>query len=308
MRGRGMAESSDGLTRGQRSILAAIFVAGLATTWFAVSSIESEARERGVAAAQSEAERLTATFGLLLGSAQAPLQSLATLFNGSGRVAAEEFTDTIAALEKQAGPLFPSALAFITRSNPAGCEDPEGCWLVAYSTAIEGLLSPGTDMSRFAPTATTITSALADEGAYTIGPPFREANGEHRSFLAVTIRNTRQFGVLVSTVDYAAVVRRLDEIWIPEGLGLRIDAAFPQDGRMSEPITLYGNAGDAKGFAHMVTAPIESDGARFTLHWNVEPGFLERDSDPVVVAAGLAGLFATLLVAFMAAIAMRRKT
>jgi hypothetical protein len=301
-----MSTSDSSLSTAGKAMVAAVAAAGIIAALVAGQASREAARERWQAAAAAEADRLTATFGLLLESARGPLISLATLFNGSGRVAAEEFTGTIEALRKQAGPFFPAAMAFITRSNPASCDQPDGCWLVAYSTADQGLMNPGADLSRFGPTAATIAAVLADQGIMKIGPPFREANGAQRSFLAVTIKNTRQFGVLASLVDYVALARELEKTWLPPGVSLRIDAAFPDGTGLTKTQSVFGAESAPAGTATTLDRELESVRAKFTLHWDVAPAYLGGAATTAADAITLAGILASVLAALIAARLMRR--
>ncbi|MDX2224963.1 MAG: hypothetical protein SFV21_19565 [Rhodospirillaceae bacterium] len=300
-----MSTSESSLSNGGKAIVAIVAVAGVVASLVAGQASRDAANARWRAEAAAEADRLTATFGLLLESARAPLVSLATLFNGSGRVAAEEFTGTIEALRKQAGPFFPEAMAFVTRSNPASCDQAEGCWLVAYSTADQGLLNPGADLSRFGPTAATIAGVLADQGVMMIGPPFREADGTQRSFLAVTMKNTRQFGVLASLVDYVALVRELERKWLPAGVSLRIDAAFPDGSGLTEPQTVYGGVSAPAGTAVTLDRQLESTRAKFALHWDFSASYLGGSGSAAAGAITAAGILASLLAALFAARLLR---
>lgn len=300
-----MPTSDNSLSTGGKAIVALIASVGIIASLFAGQASREAAAQRWQADAAAEADRLTATFGLLLESARAPLISLATLFNGSGRVAAEEFTGTIEALKKQAGPFFPEAMAFITRSNPASCDQPDGCWLVAYSTADQGLLNPGADLSRFGPTAATIAGVLGDQGIMMIGPPFREANGEQRSFLAVTIKNTRQFGVLASLVDYVALARELERQWLPPGVSLRIDAEFPDGRGLSPRETVLGEASAPAGTATTLDRELESARAKFTLRWDFASAYRGGPASGAATAITIAGVLASLMAALLAARLLR---
>jgi len=66
-------------------------ILGLAGSFFLSRPLEQSAALSWAAQAEADAERLGRTFMLLLDHSNGPLQSLATVFNGSGRVAADEF-------------------------------------------------------------------------------------------------------------------------------------------------------------------------------------------------------------------------
>ncbi len=296
---------SKGLSTGQKVIVAAIALIGIG------ASVVVTGGERGAAVAawngstEAEAKRLTATFGALMEISRGPLQSLATLFNGSGRVAAEEFTATVGALKARSGEFFPSAMAFMAEAKPAGCDPDKGCWLVAYSTVADGLLKPGADMSRFAPTAGTIATALADPNVMKLGPVVRESDGAPYSFLAVTIKNTRQFGVIVSDMNYGRIMSALSQRWMPPGVGARIEATFPTQGGMTEPTVIYGEAAAPAGTRATVTQDLTIDRAVFKLSWDFAADYA-GGPDRSAEAKLAAGILASLLVAMIAAHLLRR--
>lgn len=293
------------LSAGKKLVVGAIALIGIGAS-FVVTNGERQAEDAAwQASAGQEAKRLTQTFGALMEISRGPLQSLATLFNGSGRVAAEEFTETVGALKSRSGEFFPSAMAFMAEAKPAGCDPDKGCWLVAYSTVEDGLLKPGADMSRYAPTAGTIAAAVADPNVMKLGPIVREADGAQKSFLAVTIKNTRQFGVIVSVMDYAKIMAALSERWLPVGVSARIEATFPTTGGMTPPEVIFGEAAAPADTRTTVTESLTVDRATFKLSWDFSDAYLggaDRGADAKLAA----GILASLLAAVVAAMLMRR--
>ena len=298
-----MAESV-GLSTGKKVLVAAIALVGIGASFIVTNGERHAAETAWQAAAGTEAKRLTQTFGALMEISRGPLQSLATLFNGSGRVAAEEFTETVGALKSRSGEFFPSAMAFMAEAKPAGCDPDKGCWLVAYSTVEDGLLKPGADMSRYAPTAGTIAAAIADPNVMKLGPIVREADGAQHSFLAVTIKNTRQFGVIVSVMDYAKIMAALTERWLPNGVSARIEATFPTTGGMTAPEFIFGEAAAPAGTRTTVTESLTIDRATFKLSWDFSDTYL-GGADRGTNARFAAGILASLLAAAVAALLMR---
>ena len=296
---------SNALSTGQKAAVAAIALIGIAIS-IAVTGGERRAAEAEWAAStEAEAKRLTATFGALMEISRGSLQSLATLFNGSGRVAAEEFTETVGGLKARSGEFFPSAMAFMAEAKPAGCDTDKGCWLVAYSTVDDGLLKPGADMSRFAPTAATIATALADPNVMKLGPIIREADGASHSFLAVTIKNTRQFGVIVSVMDYERIMSAISKRWLPPGIVARVEATFPTQGGMAEPVVIFGKVAAPAGTQATHTENLTIDRAMFKLSWDFTADYAggpDRGADAKLAA----GILASLLAALIAANLMRR--
>lgn len=160
-----------------------------------------------------EFHRLTVSYFLMVDKVNSPLQSLATLFNGSGRVAADEFSKTINFLKKYNNDNFPDSMGFITQSFSDGCIDKDSCWVVAYSTDKEGILRTGADISRFPPLLDTIQWAIENENQLIVGPPFFDEYGSAHSYFALTVRNTRQFGVVVSIIDYKKIYKQMRGNW-----------------------------------------------------------------------------------------------
>ncbi len=233
-----------------------------------------DAEKPGLKDARIEAEKLGATFVLLLDHSNGPLQSLATLFNGSGRVAADEFNNTISYLKRHRQELFPDSLGFVSRSKPAGCASDEGCWVVAYSTDSDGVLMPGSDLSRFGPAQATIAAALNQEDTLVIGPTFKRATGTHFSYYAISIRNTRQYGVVFSLIDYTQIVERMIHEWGSEGLSLRLMASFIEPNGLTPPRLVYGSAEPPPDTIETIDVEVEIDGARFKMMWDVLPSYM----------------------------------
>lgn len=254
------------------AMLALALTAGVASTETVAQSAPAK-EQAWNALADDEARRLTSTFSLLLNASRVPLQSLVTLFNGSGRVAAEEFTDTIAGMKRRAPEFFPPAIAFIAQANPSSCDTQKGCWLVAYSTVEDGLLKPGADVSRFAPTAKTVETALAQPDVMKISPTFREADGSQHSFFATTVKNTRQFGVMVSLMDFSEIGKVMTESWLPKGVSLRVTATFASDPGAA-PTSIYGAAAAPAGTKRTVPQTVEANGAKFNLFWDFSDAYL----------------------------------
>lgn len=154
-------------------------------------------------------QTLTLAFFLMVDKVNSPLQSLATLFNGSGRVAADEFEKTIRFLRGYNLEIFPDSMGFITQSVSDSCMNVSECWVVAYSTDKFGVLRPGSDISRFPPLLKTVNWAVSEENQLIVGPPFHGENGKVYSYYALTVRNTRQFGVVVSIIEYDKIYKKM---------------------------------------------------------------------------------------------------
>ena len=185
-----------------------------------------------------EPHRLTLTYFLMVDKVNSPLQSLATLFNGSGRVAADEFSKTINFLKRYNTDIFPDSMGFITQSYSDGCIDIDACWVVAYSTDDTGVLRSGAEVSRFPPLLDTINWAIENENQLIVGPPFYDENGNARSYFALTVRNTRQFGVVLSIIDYNKIYNRMKSNWKVDDIFFDLSIKGYIDKKYSEPFPL----------------------------------------------------------------------
>jgi len=284
--------------RGRAHIIV-ILILGLAGSFFFSRPLEQNAVLSWSAQAEADAERLGRTFMLLLDHSNSPLQSLATLFNGSGRVAADEFENTITYLKGHRKGAFPDSMGFVTKSQPPSCGEDDGCWMVAYSTDESGVLRPGSDVSRFGPMAATIDTALANENILIIGPVFQRDTGEQYSYYAVTIRNTRQFGVVVSLIDYQNLVARMAEEWIPASMQLRLQASFPDGNSMTEPKFIVGAEEAAADAVKTIEITAEIDSAQFTMMWDVTPDYYGGSGARTDDYALYTGIFATLVIVLL---------
>lgn len=282
--------------RGRASLIAVV-VLGVAGSVFFSQTLGDQAEQSWRAQAEADAERLAATFTLLLDHSNGPLQSLATLFNGSGRVAADEFENTIAYLKGHRDGLFPQSMGFVTKSQPASCRQDDGCWMVAYSTDESGVLRPGSDVSRFGPMVATIDAALKNENELVIGPAFQRESGAQYSYYAVTIRNTRQFGVVLSLINYEELIERMYEEWVPYGMTLRLSASFPTGNGMSEMRHIAGPPEPPTESVRTINVPAEIDGATFDLAWDISSDYAGGPERRVTRYALTTGIFMALLVA-----------
>ncbi|MBT7449856.1 MAG: hypothetical protein HN793_03435, partial [Rhodospirillaceae bacterium] len=276
-----------------------VLVLGLSASYFLSRPMPEQARAVWNAQADADAERLASTFVLLLDHANSPLQSLATLFNGSGRVAADEFENTIAYLKGHKSDAFPESMGFLSKSQPSSCGNDDGCWMVAYSTDTGGVLRPGSDVSRFGPIITTIDTALGNENSLVIGSVFEGETGSPYSYYAVTIRNTRQFGVVVSLIDYENLVARMYEEWVPDGMRLRLEASFANGSEMTQPRYIIGGSEPEEESSRSISVPAEIDGAKFNLVLDVTEGYAGGPQSLAGTFALYAGIFATLFLVLL---------
>lgn len=279
--------------------IAFVLLLGLSATYFLSRPMPEQARAEWNAMADAEAERLASTFVLLLDQANSPLQSLATLFNGSGRVAADEFENTIVYLKGHQSEAFPESMGFLTKSQPSSCGNDDGCWMVAYSTDTRGVLRPGSDVSRFGPMIATIDTALNEENSLVIGSVFEGETGSPYSYYAVTIRNTRQFGVVVSLIDYEKLVARMYDAWVPDGMRLRLEASFSNGDDMTEPRFIIGASEPREGSSRSISVPAEIDGAQFNLVWDISEDYAGGPQSLAGTFALYTGIFATLFLVLL---------
>lgn len=279
-----------------RASLVVVLILGVAGSFFFSRPLLDRAETTWAQQADADADRLTSTFMLLLDHTNGPLQSMATLFNGSGRVAADEFEKTIDYLKGHHSGAFPDSMGFMTKSQPSSCASDNGCWMVAYSTDETGVLRPGSDVSRFGPMLATIETALANESTLVIGPMFQRESGNQYSYYAVSIRNTRQFGVVVSLIDYNGLIQRMYDEWIPTGVSVRLEASFKDGDNMTEPRFILGEADPPEQALRTISLPAEIDGASFVLHWDVTRDYAGGPTWQTASYALYTGVFMTLVV------------
>lgn len=293
-------------TRGRVSIVV-VLILGLAGSFFFSRPYLDHAETSWGQQAEADAQRLANTFTLLLDHTNGPLQSMATLFNGSGRVAADEFEKTIDYLKGHHTGAFPESMGFVTKSQPSSCGNDDGCWMVAYSTDETGVLRPGSDVSRFGPMSATVDLAVMAENTLVIGPMFQRESGNQYSYYAVSIRNTRQFGVVVSLVDYNGLAKRMYEEWIPEGMSLRLQASFSNGDGMLEPRFVIGGDEAPEEALRSISIPTEIDGAQFTLIWDVTRAYAGGPKWQTASYALYTGVFMTLVVILLMHARHRRR-
>ena len=175
--------------------------------------------------------------------------------------------------------------------------------MVAYSTDASGVLRSGSDVSRFGPMITTVETALANENTLIIGPVFQRDSGNQYSYYAVTIRNTRQFGVVVSLIDYQNLVDRMYEEWVPPGMRLRLQASFPSGDTMTEPRFIVGGESPVSETVKTIEVSTNIDSAQFKLVWDVLPSYAGGSDTRLDDYALYTGVFATLFLVLL----MRRR-
>ncbi|MDH3676142.1 MAG: hypothetical protein OES12_11655, partial [Anaerolineae bacterium] len=183
----------------------------------------------------------------------------------------------------------------------------DGCWMVPYSTDESGVLRPGSDVSRFGPMVGTIDTALSNENTLIIGPVFQRASGSQYSYYAVTIRNTRQFGVVVSLIDYQGLVDRMYEEWVPPGLRLRLQASFLDGDAMTEPQFIVGSSEPAPETLKSIEVAAEIDSAQLTMIWDVMPDYAGGPETRIDDYALYTGVFATLFLMLLLQRGRQRK-
>jgi hypothetical protein len=132
-----------------------------------------------------------------------------------------------------------------------------------------------------------------------IGPVFQRDTGEQYSYYAVTIRNTRQFGVVVSLIDYQSLVARMTEEWIPHGMQLRLQASFLDGTDMTEARFIVGADEPAAEAVRTIEIAAATDSATFTMMWDVLPGYYGGAGTRTRDYAMYTGIFATLAIALL---------
>ena len=293
------SEGADAGSSSGRAHIIIILILGLVGSFFFSRPLADLAEISWEAQAEADAQRLGRTFMLLLDHSNSPLQSLATLFNGSGRVAADEFENTIEYLKGHRTGAFPESMGFVTKSQPSSCAADDGCWMVAYSTDDSGVLRPGSDVSRFGPMISTIDTALANDNTLIIGPVFQRDSGSQYSYYAVTIRNTRQYGVVLSLIDYQSLVDRMYEEWVPPGMKFRLEAAFLDGEGMTQPRFIVGSSEPTPDTVKSIEISAEIDSAEFNMVWDVLPDYAGGPGTRTDDYALYTGIFATLVLVLL---------
>jgi len=301
-------QAFDLISKGQKAFLAVLLIAGISLAFFWSQSITELQNDEWIEQGNTEAERLTDVVTLWLSYSDGPLQSLATLFNGSGRVSAEEFIKTIDYLRDKRTGIFPDAMAFLIQSAEAGTEDELNGWVVAYSTNEEGFMMPGVNVSRFGPTRAAIAAALSTPDRILISPSFARASGTNTSFNAVTISNVRQFGVVVTTLDYNNLVTAIQNQHAPRGISLRLRGTFPDGNGMTENKFIYGSPEVTDNTLRTVYLSSTVSNARFDFSWDITDEFANGSFSqlPEVILYGLI-LVTVLIVVLMTTVLTTRQ-
>ena len=231
----------------------------------ASSGVESSEQERSYV--DSQIFTLSNSYKLLMQQETGPVISLATLFNGSGRVAADEFEKTISYLQGHYSVSSPWSLGFISKSHPPSCRQKKGCWMVSYSTDVSGVLRPGADVSRFTPLKRTIDFALQDENNVVIGPAFEGQSGSKYAYYGVTVQNTRQFGVLVSLIDYQALIRAMQLNALDKNIDVEIYKIFRNAPLVKKEQFLISTVEDSENKSLLSEVLVEVNNVSYGLRW-----------------------------------------
>ncbi len=290
-------------------LLIIVLLIGFGLSVLTSRNLNKQFQQAWLAQSEETAEHLTSNFTYWLDYVNGPLLTVVNLFTSSGRVSVEEFLNTINYMREERTGMFPASMAFLTKSRDSGSHNELQGWIVAYTTDEDGILRPGSNLSRFGPTKSTIAAALASPNVIVVGPAFERASGNKTSFAASTISNKRQFGIVMSLLDYGIIADEFSTRQVPRGMSFRLETTSAIANTMMPAKFVYGSPGVPNETLHQISTSIDYLNTQLTLHWNIFDEFLDgsgsRIAKFILYGGSVVTILLTLLLAALFALSVR---
>jgi PAS domain S-box-containing protein len=264
------------------AVLALIMVLGITGVHVTSSAVRENAADVWQRQASLAASRLTSTTLLWLDLANAPVSSLAALFQNSEFVDDVEFFNAVAALEENEPDFFPASVAFAV-SLALEDEDSErmidallagtGRWEIIHTTDLHGQLDQGTDIAADPAFARAVAAAIQDPGKVVIGA-FTMSGTESRAIAAVAVSHAERPAVIIGVIDLVAMLDGLFEVQVPEGASLQLLARGAGAAFDSVPVRVFEDRGSQGSALDVESQRAISGGASLEFRWSFSRRFL----------------------------------
>lgn|GEM_PF-4765162 len=282
-------------------IIVAILVVGLIASNMLSRVLREEAERNWKAQAEQSAERATSTFLFWLDITYAPIKSLALIFNSSSNVTEKEFLDAAGAFKDQEDGLIPDAIAFVRKQKFTS--NASARYIVDYSTDKSGFLSPGSEVTENPLVKAAAKSAEANKNQLTIGALQTSKSSDASAFVAITVRNGEQEGIIIGKIGLNNLIDGLYNLRVPTGLHLMLRGRAADTPEKNPLQRLYHHGAKHHTAEDITSIRTKSAKADLEFSWSVSSDFIGganvQSSSILLVGGSIVTLMISLFTLFL---------
>lgn len=170
----------------------------------------------------------------------------------------------------------------------------------------DGIFQMNTDLTTLPAVKVAVITARQTPGHVILGPAFESSKGGRHAVIATATDLVDGTGVMAATIDLVKFFAGFSADYLPNGIQVRLIERDSESHAVNSFIPIIGSRQPPAGAADTEIIRITSGQARWDLHWDIMPDYLDGPDDKLALLVSVGGSLLTLMIAWILyAISMR---
>lgn len=163
----------------------------------------------------------------------------------------------------------------------------------------DGIFQKHTDLTTHPAVRTPVITARQTPGHVILGPAFEGINGDKQAVIATATDLAGGIGIMAATINLVEFFSSFTADYLPNGIQVRLIERDSESRAKNAFIPIIGNLTPPNNAAATEVIRITSGQARWDLHWDIMPDYLEGPSDKHAILVSVGGSLLTLMIAWI---------
>ncbi len=303
-----------------------VFLGGISASFSLGSRLEDDANAHWIGLARSEINKITEVTLFQLSQVSAVMHAIEAEFTNSESLSDELMLEILFNVEGWNLHFAPKVIAYVDRVMRDERQDFEAAhgtvatvlepdvrapdsfeaFVVTHSSNMDRLLRQNMDMMTYPDMKSVVMTASRVPEQVIIGPAFRWIDGENYSVVGLSSEQNDLDGVVVGLLDLDELYEGLVNVYIPEGIVLRMYEREGDDAAQSSLSHVLGPEAAREDTVETITIRFTEGQARWELYWDVLPEFNAGPDTGLATTAKYGGAVVTILFTLFLAFLINR--
>ncbi len=163
----------------------------------------------------------------------------------------------------------------------------------------DGILHMRSDLTTLPAVKTAVLTARQSPGHVILGPAFKGKDGDNHAVIATVTDLAGGTGIMAATVNLVDFFSGFTADYLPNGIQVRLIERDSESRAKNLFIPIIGTLEPPEDVVATEIIRITSGQARWDLHWDIMPDYLEGPSNQFALLVSIGGSILTLLIAFI---------
>ncbi len=163
----------------------------------------------------------------------------------------------------------------------------------------DGLFQKHTDLATLPAVRVPVVTARQTPGHVILGPAFEGKNGDKKAVIATVTDLAQGTSIMAATINLVSFFSGFSADYLPDGIEVRLIERDSESRARNAFIPIIGSSSPPLKAAATEIIRITSGQARWDLHWDIMPDYLNGPADKLAYMVSIGGSVFTLMIGWI---------